>query len=91
MLTKKDIANLVKELSGTFATKDELKEEIRGVREDLSNTVLQFKDDILYEIKGIREEMTILTGYRDKIVDHEERIEKLEDQSTSKDGKSFVN
>ena len=36
-------------------------------------------DEILGEIKAMREELTVVTGYKDQIEDHETRIEKIEE------------
>jgi len=43
-----------------------------------TDTLAQFKDDIIKEIKDLRDEVTLVTGYKDQIEDHEERIEKVE-------------
>ena len=43
-----------------------------------------FKDDILFEIKAMREELAIVIGYRQRIEDHEERIEVLESENKKK-------
>lgn len=72
MLTKRDLQQAL------FQLKDELKRELK---QELGQDILQFKDEILFEIKGIREELAIVVGYRDRIEDHEERIEKLENVS----------
>lgn len=72
MLTKKDI-NLLKE---TFATKDELKEELKkyATKED----IVTFKDEILHEIVKLRDEVAIVGGQRDMLEDHDQRIETIE-------------
>lgn len=69
MLTKKDKSEFVEEINKVFATKHDL---------------IQFKDDILFEIKAMREELAVVIGYRQRIEDHEERIEVLEQQSKKK-------
>ena len=51
---------------------------INDLKNELKNDIVTFKDQILGEIKSLREEVTIVTSYRDKIEDHEERLEKLE-------------
>lgn len=57
----------------------ELKEDIRQVKDD----IIQFKDDILHEIVDLRDDVTVVTGYRDMIEDHEERITKIEKSKLS--------
>lgn len=74
MLTKKDTANLVQELSNVFATKQELHE----LRTELRGDILDFKDVILGEIQSLRQEIQITIGYRGAIEDHEQRIQSLE-------------
>ncbi len=53
-----------------FATKDDFKK--------LSHDVVGFKDEILGEIRGLRDKVAVVTGYRDTLEDHEQRITKLE-------------
>lgn len=38
-------------------------------------------DQLMKEIKDLREEVTVVTGYKDQIEDHEIRITKLEETS----------
>lgn len=70
MLTKNDF----KKLEEKFATKEDLKTHETKYKE----IVVSFKDEILHEIKAMREELTIITGYKDQIEDHEARIETIE-------------
>lgn len=59
----------------------EVKVELANVKEDVSKVkedIIQFKDDILHEIVNLRDDVTVTTGYRDMIEDHETRIIKLE-------------
>jgi hypothetical protein len=70
MLTKTDW----KKLKETFATKEELKE----FKTEILAAIISFKDVILHEIQGLREDVTIVTGYKDQIEDHETRIETIE-------------
>jgi len=46
--------------------------------QSLKNDILQFKDEILTEIVHLRDDFAILTGYRDSLEDHEQRIDELE-------------
>lgn len=64
----------VKKLKSIFATKDEMK-ELRG---ELKNDILNFKDAILHEIIKLREDIAITMGYRDMIEDHENRLGVIE-------------
>jgi len=77
MLTRSDIT----ELKRIFATKNDLKRF--ATKNDLKrfatkDDLLSFKDAILKEIKDMRDEIALIVGYRDRIEDHEERIERLE-------------
>lgn len=72
MLTKKDI-NLLKE---TFATKDELKEELKKYATKAD--IVTFKDEILHEIVKLRDEVAIVGGQRNMLEDHDQRIETIE-------------
>lgn len=64
--------SLREEFIERFADKNDLK------RFALKDDLVSFKDEILGEIKSLREEVTIVTGYKNQIEDHEVRIEKLE-------------
>ena len=44
----------------------------------LNDDIYQLKDEIIGELKHVEDEFTILTGYRDTIEDHDQRIVKLE-------------
>lgn len=73
MLTKQDFDRL-REI---FVTKDDfysLKDEVK----ELKNDIVIFKDEILHEIVAFREEMAVVTGYSNRIEDHDQRIGKLE-------------
>ena len=69
MLTTTDLKK-IKEI-----TRDEIQTELR---KELKNDIVTFKDEILHEIVAFREEMAVVTGYSDRIEDHDQRIEKLE-------------
>ena len=56
-----------------------LRQEFEDLRLETKNDTLQFKDDILTEIVKLREDVTIVTGYRQLIANHEERLETVED------------
>lgn len=70
MLTKTDL----KKLEETFATKQEMK----TFKTEILDAIISFKDTILHEIQGLREDVTIVTGYKDQIEDHDVRIETIE-------------
>lgn len=71
MLTKSDFLKI----------KQLVDESVGKTEKRLKQDIVQFKDDILKEIKDLREEVTVVTGYKDTIEDHETRIEKLENTS----------
>lgn len=79
--TKKDLnAALVpystkKELEATTV---ELIKYIGEVKTELKNDILDFKDQIMHELNKIRDDIAVVVGYRDRIEDHEVRIETLE-------------
>lgn len=64
-LTSDDVKKIVK---------DVIKEENVATKNDL----ISFKDLILKEILNLRDDVAIVTGYRDMIEDHDQRIEVLE-------------
>ncbi len=66
--TKDDLSNATKELIDL----------INSFRSELKNDIVDFKDSILNEIIKLREDVTIVIGYRNRIEDHDKRIEKLE-------------
>ena len=68
MLTKFDI-QLIRKL---------FEEELLGARRLLTDDILMFKDEIVGELQKLRDEVTIVTGYKDQIENHEDRIEKIE-------------
>lgn len=68
MITDNDI----KKLKQTFATKEDLKGF--ATKDDL----IDFKDAILHEIQNLRDDVTVTTGYRDTLEDHEDRLEVIE-------------
>ena len=86
--TKEDLKGMSNRFDKKFATKDDLSivstelvgliqsfgAELSGLKLD----VVDFKDSILTEIIKLREDVTVITGYRDLIEDHDKRIEKLE-------------
>lgn len=79
--TKKDLEVMLapystkKELEATTV---ELIKYIGEVKIELKNDILSFKDQVLFEINKLRDDVTVTTGYRDMIQDHEVRIETLE-------------
>lgn len=80
-LTKKDLEISLIPFSSRNeleATTVELIKYIGEVKTELKNDILTFKDQILHEINKLREDITVTTGYRDMIEDHEARIEVLE-------------
>ncbi len=70
MITNADITKL----KAVFATKEDLKQ--CATKNDLIN----FKDVILHEIQNLRDDLTVATGYRDALEDHEDRLETIETQ-----------
>ncbi len=67
MLTKTDLENI----------RQLIKEEVDFKIDALKEDIVLFKDEILHEIVNLRDDVTVLTGYRDMIEDHEIRIVKL--------------
>lgn len=53
-------------------------EKIEIKMNTVHESIIQFKDDILKEIIDLRDDVTVVTGYRDMIEDHKQRIGKLE-------------
>lgn len=88
MLTQTDL----KQLKTIFVTKDEMVKIVADLMDvmklqfqstqtemkALRNDIIGFKDEILHEISDLRDDVTVTTGYRDLIEDHEDRITKLE-------------
>jgi hypothetical protein len=58
--------------------REEINQSNDALKKELKNDILQFKDDILGEIVKLREEVAVVNGYRDKIENHEERLEAIE-------------
>lgn len=56
------------------ALRIEMSHELRSMRDD----IITFKDEMLGEMSDLRDDVAVVTGYRDLIADHEERITKLE-------------
>lgn len=71
MLTKKDL-QAISELIDT-----KINPKFKKLREE----IIKFKDEILGEIKELRDDVSVVTGYKDQIKDHETRIERLEKRS----------
>ena len=75
-LTKNDlklIRGVVDEVVVEKVT-DIVAENNQVIREE----IIQFKDDILGEIVKLREDVAVVTGYKDQIENHEERITTVE-------------
>ena len=91
MLTKKDL-KLIAELYNE--SREEFTREVRKLAkvlgdkfsglEDkfsgLEDQVIRSEDKILKELADMRDELTITSGYSDRLENHEERIEILEKQ-----------
>jgi len=80
-LTKKDLEISLIPFSSRNeleATTVEIIKYIGEVKTELKNDILTFKDQILFEINKLRDDVTVTTGYRDMIEDHDVRIGKLE-------------
>lgn len=67
-------------------TKSDL-QSLRALIEELHKTfrneVVKFKDEILKELVKIRQDYEVMKGYKDQLEDHEERLTKLENISTT--------
>ncbi|MBP9691464.1 hypothetical protein KBD81_05300 [Candidatus Woesebacteria bacterium] len=68
MLTQEDTETIL----------DIVQREVNSSKKELKNDILQFKDDILTEILHLRDDIAVITGYRSRIEEHEERIDELE-------------
>jgi len=55
-----------------------VKTEINKSKLELKDDILQFKDDILTEIRALRDDGAVITGYSDRIENHDTRIDELE-------------
>jgi len=53
-----------------------MKEVLKEAKIPSTDTLAQFKDDLIKEIKDLRDDVTLVTGYKDQIEDHDYRIEK---------------
>jgi len=73
---KKVVRDVIKE--ERIATKDDIKEALASYA--TKDDIISFKDEILKEIKDLRVDVTIVTGYRDMIEDHDQRIEAIEEK-----------
>lgn len=72
MLTQHDEKTIVS------IVQKEVRKEVGSAKRELKNDILQFKDDILTEIIKLRDDLAVTMGYRDKIEDHDTRIDELE-------------
>ena len=84
MLSKKDlqlIAELYNESRKEFTRGfGQLREEMSQLREEIKDRIYKSEDKILKELADMRDELTITSGYSDRLENHEERIEILEKQ-----------
>ena len=84
MLSKKDlqlIAELYNESRKEFTRGfGQLREEMGQLREEIKDRIYKSEDKILKELADMRDELTITSGYSDRLENHEERIEILEKQ-----------
>lgn len=74
---QKKIEKRLSTISGKLS-KMATKHDVSSAKEDLKHDILKFKSDILGELQNIRDDMDLMSGYRDKLADHEERIERPE-------------
>ncbi len=44
----------------------------------MEENIVLFKDQILHEIVDLRDDVAVVTGYRNMIEDHEQRLQVLE-------------
>lgn len=60
---------------------DEIRELIKDATKHLPSKDDFYKkmDELMKELKAMREEVTVITGYKDQIEDHETRIDKVEE------------
>jgi hypothetical protein len=87
MLTTTDLKQIKRLIKGllneTFQeTRREfaMKADLVQLKHELKDDIVKFKDDILHEIVDLRDDFAVLTGYRDMIEDHDQRITKLEER-----------
>ena len=83
MLTDKDLSRIDELIQKRLETQDLsridelIQERIEKSEKRLKNDILNFKDEILSEIQDLRDDVSVVTGYRQMLEDHEEDIEKL--------------
>lgn len=85
-VTKKEVEEIIEKNNEKLISS--IKEEFLHVYEilaqhdkkfvKLENDIVQFKDDILHEIVDLRDDITVVTGYRKMLEDHDHRIVKIE-------------
>lgn len=73
-LTRQDFTEILQKELKNFATKDDL----NALENKFETKVIEFKDTILKEISDLRVDVTIVTGQRDMLEDHDQRIETIE-------------
>ena len=86
MLTKTDlqaIDNLIRSRTNPLQdSQDDIKETFENKLTEFKSDILDAVDAVMGELRGSREEQTVmsgqLSGYSDKLENHEERIGKLE-------------
>ena len=81
--TKEDLTEFVTKNHLGLVVQD-IVDLLKEVRLNLRGDILNFKDEILHEIVKLREDVTVTTGYRDTIENHEKRIFKLEKNLASR-------
>lgn len=73
-LTRQDFTEILQKELKNFATKDDL----NALENKFETKVIEFKDVILKEISDLRVDVAIVTGQRDMLEDHDQRIETIE-------------
>jgi len=53
----------------------------KELKKDIKNDIYNFKDAILTEIVKLRDDMTVTKNYGDRLENHEQRINKLENKN----------
>lgn len=85
----KGIKELMADIASYIKTGEATMEDYRKMRMEIRSDAAQFKDEILHELIKVRENFAVVTGWGDKIEDHEERIEVLEKNYTSEESRSL--
>jgi hypothetical protein len=58
--------------------KEDVVDSVKNIMGQFRNDIATIKDEIITELKAVREEQTILSSQHSRVVDLEEKMEKLE-------------